>query len=107
MKILGKDDQEFLEDDSMTAVEEEEDGRDRVSSRSYGEVDLGDQRTDYMQGGLFLLLLTWSLLSFMSEPCKSQFWGTCNLHTGATNLVVERRFLNSLHYKLNHIDHRK
>ena len=58
-------------DDSMTAVEEEEDGRDRVSSRSYGEVDLGDQRTDYMQGGLFLLLLTWSLLSFMSEPCKS------------------------------------
>ena len=68
----------------MTAVEEEEDGRDRVSSRSYGEVDLGDQRTDYMQGGLFLLLLTWSLLSFMSEPCKSQFWGTGNLHTGAT-----------------------
>ena len=53
----------------MTAVEEEEDGRDRVSSRSYGEVDLRDQRTDYMQGGLFLLLLTWSLLSFMSEPC--------------------------------------
>ena len=84
MKILGKDDQEFLEDDSMTAVEEEEDGRDRVSSRSYGEVDLRDQRTDYMQGGLFLLLLTWSLLSFMSEPCKSQFWGTCNLLSGAT-----------------------
>ena len=84
MKILRKDDQEFLEDDSMTAVEEKEDGRDRVSSRAYGEVDLRDQRTDYMQGGLFLLLLTWSLLSFMSEPCKSQFWGTCNLHTGAT-----------------------
>ena len=84
MKILKKDGQEFLEDDSMTAVEEKEDGRDRVSSRSYGEVDLRDQRTDYMQGGLFLLLLTWSLLSFMSEPCKSQFWGTCNLHTGAT-----------------------
>ena len=93
----------------MTAVEEEEDGRDSVSSRSYGEVDLRDQRTDYMQGGLFLLLLTWSLLSFMSEPCKSQFWGTCNLQLKeqpAKNLVVGRRFLKSLHKKLNHFDHK-
>ena len=50
--ILVGDDRKSLDNDSMTV----EDGRDRVPSGTEGEVDLRDQRTDNMQGGVFPLL---------------------------------------------------
>ena len=47
--VVG-DAQKSLDNDSMTVVE---DGGDRVPSGTDGEVDLWDQRTDNMQGGIF------------------------------------------------------
>ena len=50
--IFVGDAQKSLDNDSMTV----EDGRDRVPSGTDGEMDLRDQRTDNMQGGIFPLL---------------------------------------------------
>ena len=50
--VVG-DAQKSLDNDSMTVVE---DGGDRVPSGTDGEVDLRDQRTDNMQGGIFPFL---------------------------------------------------
>ena len=57
-----------------------EDGRDRVQSGADGEVDLRDQRTDNMQGGIFSLVQKW-IFNRQGTDRQTIFRQTDNKHT--------------------------
>ena len=57
-----------------------EDGRDRVQSGADGEVDLRDQRTDNMQGGIFSLVQRWIFNRQLTDR-QTIYRQTDNKHT--------------------------